>query len=443
MSSEPEGRFRPGRGSGVSGPSRDLSTLLRLVLDFRWIHRRVEAISFVDEVRLLHRTSVDFTLPPNMPKTPLDPSAVLVPVALLRKGKLRRFDMRDEEGRSVPVLTRNENGALAASLLIATYEAACRRATPPLEPSAIVAADLRLLATSQTNAAEVIRRRLTTGDPRYPAGHVDAIAGVRPLEALMTDLTANFLLVAVVKAQAGERRILKFSYEQVLLRLRTGNWFRRQGLRLLSWLPAAPQRFTMLASGIGAARSYHFETDMPPDVIITSATMRSLGTNRDLDRDVNVLRVHLIAEDQPRGTVARVEVRFLLRPALILPGLVISAATTLLLGGGIVLRSIGFHPQLDPASALLIALPAFFAAYVLAAEHRLTRRLASSLRASSLASASFSFVAAASLALESPHWIAADWRPHLWVLLGILSAANTVGLLVFLARSYLAERAVS
>jgi hypothetical protein len=422
----------------------NLSGLLGLLLDFGWVHRRIEGISFVDELRVQRRMSLDFSVSDAMPKAPGDPKSVLVPLAILRKEKLRKFDLRDSDGNALAVLTTEQNGRLTGSLLVTLYRAACRTSDPAFTPDPDVERDLRDLATADLRAANQIRRRLEGTDPGHPAHHIHAIAARSVLRTLIVDFETNFMLVAVVPATPGQRRIVKYSHEEPLSRLITGNWGQRLWLRIRSLLPTAEQRMTLRASGIGAAQSYHIEVEMPEDLIAKSATLRALaGAQEPLDRDENVLRVHLRAENQPRSARALVELIFLLRPSVLWPYVIISGGTTLVLTVAAALRIWKFHPQADPLTSLLVALPGFFVVYALATGHRLTRRLSLGLRLSSLASAVLSFLAAASLALIAPHQVPNDWRLWTWITLAALSGANTLGLLAWLSPSRRSENAVT
>jgi len=85
----------------------------------RWIHRRVETIEFLDMSRLRRRMSVDFTLPKRrfLPQTIQGQSVSVIPIALLTKRVLKNFDLRDETGGSLPILTRQQNVWVARSMI--------------------------------------------------------------------------------------------------------------------------------------------------------------------------------------------------------------------------------------------------------------------------------------------------------------------------------------
>lgn len=73
----------------------------------------MESVEFIDDTWLRRRVSVDFELPPftrNAAYRGQGASAIfLAPLALLAKRVLRHFDVRDETGRPLPMLTRDQN----------------------------------------------------------------------------------------------------------------------------------------------------------------------------------------------------------------------------------------------------------------------------------------------------------------------------------------------
>src|SRR4051794_6820960 len=78
---------------------RDLAPVLAskigllIVDESRWVDRRVESVSFVDETTLFRQTSVHFSVP-NFPAADFEPEGValtLIPISMLRKGVMKRF----------------------------------------------------------------------------------------------------------------------------------------------------------------------------------------------------------------------------------------------------------------------------------------------------------------------------------------------------------------
>lgn len=90
--------------------------VLRLMSDWSWMTRRVEKIQIIADGQTRRRLSFDFTLPP-------DPGlawvreghelGTIVPLTFLRKGPLVNLDIKDHQGASLPVLSREENAEVA------------------------------------------------------------------------------------------------------------------------------------------------------------------------------------------------------------------------------------------------------------------------------------------------------------------------------------------
>jgi len=96
---------------------------LNLIGDWNdWVKRRVETIEFVSDTSVRRSTSVDFRIRSWLPQPVLNWDGVEVhyfPLALLRKKSLTDFDLYDEEGRALSLLTRDKNSAIAAAALSA------------------------------------------------------------------------------------------------------------------------------------------------------------------------------------------------------------------------------------------------------------------------------------------------------------------------------------
>jgi hypothetical protein len=100
------------------------SLALKLVGNWdAWIKRRVETIEFVSDTIVVRHVSVDFRLRSWLPDAILtwgeDERFHYMPLALLEKAPLAAFDLRDESGRALSLLTRQKNAAIAAAMLSA------------------------------------------------------------------------------------------------------------------------------------------------------------------------------------------------------------------------------------------------------------------------------------------------------------------------------------
>src|SRR5688572_17799024 len=86
-----------------------------------WMLRRVENFKLLDDRTVERRTSFDFKLPGAIEGRSTT-ALTVVPLTTLDKEKLVGFDLRDEEGRSLPVLDTRDNEMVAGAALAALAE---------------------------------------------------------------------------------------------------------------------------------------------------------------------------------------------------------------------------------------------------------------------------------------------------------------------------------
>lgn len=88
-----------------------------------WIKRRVEQICFMSHSAVRRQVSVDFRLHEDLFGRPTvewgDTKLHYVPLALLDKQTFVNFDLRDEDDRALPLVTRRKNAAIGAAVLTA------------------------------------------------------------------------------------------------------------------------------------------------------------------------------------------------------------------------------------------------------------------------------------------------------------------------------------
>ncbi|MBA2792922.1 MAG: hypothetical protein H0U32_02880, partial [Thermoleophilaceae bacterium] len=218
--------------------------LLDLARDWaRWVHRRVESFDIEDERTVRRRVSVDFTLPPAHPHTevtPLGEPRHVVPLGLMRKRPLRRFDLRDEQDASLPLLTLEQNSRAAAAMLIAMCEAYAHGAGLPPLPDEL-AEDIWRLPRLPPGEAQAVWQRLgqARGEGDAARSWRASVASNDELMALAHDLANSFLLLVPLSVHPGERRILKFAYEEQVTRPRR---------------PAPALTWSRAREGVGALR---------------------------------------------------------------------------------------------------------------------------------------------------------------------------------------------
>jgi hypothetical protein len=95
-----------------------------------WVFRRVESIDYETATSVRRRVSVDLRLRAELFGEPVfrwgspDEERLIhyVPIAQLNKDRLVRFDVRDEAGTALPVMTRRKNATIAAASLAAAAQ---------------------------------------------------------------------------------------------------------------------------------------------------------------------------------------------------------------------------------------------------------------------------------------------------------------------------------
>jgi hypothetical protein len=205
-------------GGDVSTELQDLGVLmLGLISKWdRWVDRRVETIRFHDVDTVRRSLSVDFTWP-DIPTPFTQPDGTsprcLVPLAVLRKRRIVNFDLRDESGRALPMVTRRSNEAIAAAMLLAAAKAWTDSATLGELPEGLIA-DFWAIATAPPSEAIVPWTKL--GEPRSDGERLwrAAAVGSRPFRALAHDFVEAFVVSTVLSVHPDERRIIKLAYDE-------------------------------------------------------------------------------------------------------------------------------------------------------------------------------------------------------------------------------------
>ena len=396
----------------------------------------------------------------------------LVPLGMPEKRVMHKLDVVDENGGSLPVLTRDQNSTISAAMLILEAEGTLaaggvggleqsvrrqladicgmrrRGGDWPTEEMRLIrvrralrrfvmAVDLPLLSEASAKWAQ--RRTLWSDDV---------------MRGSILQLARRFVFFVEVGAQPGTRRIVKMSYQERVERDSSGQMARfLEGFGLRSF----PTGF--LTRGVFGADSYHAEIEVPTELVIKTAELgrvlvyrsrTGMGiTTEVLSRESGVHLAHLFAGGRERvdppdipsdavvdEMVGFIDLRLALRPGLLWPPFVISLATTGILAAGLALTAEGVATRPEAAAAIIVVLPAVAAAYLVPGEHHLVRRMYKALRLLVLCASGISFVAAATLALDLPHDVKVIW----WKTLGGVSCTITVLLFAALAHSILAAR---
>lgn len=223
-----------------------------------WATRRVEVISHAANGETRRSISLDFRIPAEL-AIGENPSTVLVPLALLRKGPLTSLDVRDDNGRAIPVLDRDANARWAERALVSTLEGDFGR---PLGADQIVTVR-RVVdgdpAAARMAASELKRSLLGDEEPDLLGSFF-----------LMDDLATSFILLGEVPDTILCRRtVVKFSYEDPP----GASPFR------LRQLLAPRKREAMESLPVADASSYHLELRPPVGVSARSLSITSTATD--------------------------------------------------------------------------------------------------------------------------------------------------------------------
>lgn len=258
--------------------------MLYFLWDWEWVERRVEAITFPDEVTVQRRVSVDFAVPTDLTSPlPLNHDGLptfFTPLALLEKQGLTNFDLRDEGNNALPLLTREHNGHLVRETLVHLAEAIHEDRGSPL-PGGVpqeLRRELGLLATQPPGAALVIWDSLEQAKERDGRRESQSshdwrkfLVGEDKFMTLTKDFAVGFPLIVPVTGEAGTRRIVKFSYQAPATTHRPSSRT-RQVSRSLGWYPRTER---IEVPSISQARCFHLEVQAPEGLQITRGKLDS------------------------------------------------------------------------------------------------------------------------------------------------------------------------
>jgi hypothetical protein len=382
----------------------------------RWVTRRVESISFHDDETVRRRVSIDFSLPAvTSLRSRFGRRAELIPLAYVKKDRLRNFDLRDESSAALPALTRIENGEVAAAVLEYMANRLVGRA---IEHDVIE--DIEALAYMSDADAGALYNRLFREDA---ASRVTRYLLSRdpPFVGLARRLAESFMLIVPLTRTPASRRVLKFAYDEMLDV--SGRSRRRQIAESMSWRAT---RINLPVPGVIASASYHLDIAAPTELVIARARLVT-ESRTALDEDPTpTRRAHLATPLQPASAEAQIEISAP-REGIIRASLLTSLLTAVVLTAG-AFRLSELDSAREGVATVLVAVPALVAAYVARpGEHELASRLLFGVRLAVLASGALSFAASA-LLLAGPRGTAQDavwWglTGLSWLLATILTAS--------------------
>jgi hypothetical protein len=236
-----------------------------------WIHRRKESIAIVDETTVRRTASVDFTLPEEVDKKqfdaviqrPLEGKGEPVfcpPLFVLPKAddELMSFDLRNEAGVSLPLMTRRDNAFASAETLNAL--AADVLGVDEIAPG--LSRRLTELATANTVRPIAAERLMRAGedDPDYE--ELKILRENRNFVWWLWTLAHSSLVGVPFRDPYVRRKIFVLSYVERFVNT----------LRVRTRLGWTPYSVAIDLPWIGA-RNFHFEAESPPGLRIAEATL--------------------------------------------------------------------------------------------------------------------------------------------------------------------------
>jgi hypothetical protein len=241
-----------------------------------WRHRRVETITVLTHEQVRRHVSVDFTVPGDYRESlRLSHDEYVVPLALLAKRPLVHFDLRNEEGHSIPLLTADQTRMIGRELLFQALDA-----------------DVDEADAETLEAATPLIEAVLGDDVWDPTEQIDALERDRGLEPLSdfraaaNTLSRNFILWAIVRG-VDRRRVFKFAHDE--------GFAQRPALSHFYATPGCTQ-----------AATFHVEVAVPPGLRARTTDLFDDATDTLLRagaRDADRPAIYFIAD--PRADLQR------------------------------------------------------------------------------------------------------------------------------------------
>ena len=324
----------------VADPTLGMRLIEMLTAPSEWVHRRVEHVRFEGGDRMRYHFSVDFSVPEMAPSATLPggQNMRIIPLATLpARGKgdgpgsgwMLNFDLRDEAGAALSMLSSREAEVLSSAAVTAFAMGALKAGKKPWKLRPLVEEWLKAhvalayggLAKAEggPTVSDVVRPiKDIEGDTEPNESDTPKEARARAIQreqmlalqrhpfvmGLLNDLTASVVLYVALPDPPGTRRVLKFSYDRAfrpefkaptrpmaapsegdeeVLEVTSGPG------RLRSRFALTPMLIVDEAPGAAQAWSYHHLMDPPPGVrVIRAELQRRSRTGKwiVLDRDV-------------------------------------------------------------------------------------------------------------------------------------------------------------
>jgi hypothetical protein len=189
--------------------------MLRLWVESEaWVVRRVEHMTFLDDRTVRRRVSVDY-LSPRDAVTFVGPDGKelvrVLPLTIMRKKSLINFDLRQEDGRPLPLLGLRE----AQALTLATVSAWASIALSEKNAGPLSKVTRKILKDAVTgDQGEMITAYEVIAEARE--GQLATLRDDNVFKGVLDRFANSFLLYSIDDGPSGARRIVKFSYDEPL-----------------------------------------------------------------------------------------------------------------------------------------------------------------------------------------------------------------------------------
>ena len=375
-----------------------------------WRHRRVETLTVLSHEQVRRQVSIDFTVPAEYRALlRLAGAEFVVPLAVLQKRPLVHFDLRDEEQRSVPLLTADQGRTIGREQLYQALEADL--AAQDADGEAVTLAANPLIEAVLSDDARRLEGRIADLEARH---------GLEPLAVLRATadvLSRGFVVWAVVTA-LDRRRVLKFASDEPFTQRRDLEAFYD-------------------AIGCTEASSYHVEVAVPPDLRARTTTLYDDATGE-------VLAAGARDADRPALYYTADPAQATLRPGLVVsygaerwrflgPAAVVAAVIALLVFPPWLFADLhDLAGRAGPAIGLVLSTSAVFSALVLRTdEHPMLRLMLVRYRLCLVACTLAALFAGAALGFQARPWVI----NVTWALAGVVSVLCAGILIIAAARS--------
>lgn len=344
-----------------------------LTTDDSWVRRRKEAVTVLDEATIHRRQSVDFTLDAINALSEFKDTCERIfgcgicaaPLFILEKKPARSlaFDLKDESGRSLSLMTKEENATTSA----ATLKVLCRQKLEAAkkELSDTLAWKLEQLAMADAHGGTAWLHRLKNPLPDDPdQAEIAILLDGGKTEWWLTTLAYASIVLVAFESDSNNRRVLKLAYDESMS---TSPRF----MTRLGWYSFN----TWLISPFIQSGRYHLEIKAPPDFRLTRAALADSRSNYATAAGFR-RRAHLRIDNanDSGGAIADFGLRVSGRG--VLGGALVAALLVLLAVLACIVFSKNIASNSSSAPALLLVLPGAIATYVARPDqHGLTTRL--------------------------------------------------------------------